>query len=323
MRVVRAMAFGGPEVLVAGEAPEPAAGPGQVVVEVAAVDTLFVETQVRSGWGREFFPVEPPYVPGAGIAGTVRELGEGVEAAWLGRRVVASLGISGGYADRAVASAGALAPIPDGLSFTDAAALVHDTITATALLDLTAPKPGERVLITGASGGMGVLLVQLARAAGAWVVGTARGERKAALVRELGADAVVDAREPDWVERALEALGGEGADVVWDGVGGQVGLAAFALVADGGRFSAHGAPTGGFAEVDPAEAERRGVRLLGITELRLPESEHARLAQEALRAAAAGRVRPVIGGVFPLERAADAHAAIENRSLLGKAVIRV
>ncbi|QGV82721.1 zinc-binding dehydrogenase [Streptomyces ficellus] len=324
MRAVRAVRFGGPEVLVPADVPEPVAGPGQVLVDVAAIDTIFLETQLRSGWGGDYFPLEPPYVPGGGIAGTVRAVGAGVDAAaWVGRRVVASTRVTGGYAERAVADAAGLTPVPDGLAFTDAAALVHDGVTAFALMGATGPKPAETVLVVGASGGMGTLLVQLARAAGAHVVGTARGARKAALVRELGAHAVIDTSAPDWAGRARDALGPAGADVVFDGVGGEVGAAAFALVADGGRFSAHGAPTGGFAAIDPAAAERRGVRLLGIDDVRLAAETHTGLAGQALAQAADGRLRPVIGGVFPLERAADAHTAIENRTLLGKVVLTV
>ncbi|MFB7180274.1 zinc-binding dehydrogenase [Streptomyces sp. NPDC056257] len=324
MRATQAIGFGGPEVLVPTEVPEPVAGPGQVLVAVAAVDTIFVETQVRGGWGREHFQVTAPYLPGGGIAGTVRATGEGVDPTWRGRRVVASLGIAGGgYAELALAPAEGLAAVPDEVSFTDAAALVHDGVTAARLLDTTALRPGEQVLILGASGGMGTVLVQLAKAAGARVVGVARGDRKTALVRELGADAVVDATRPGWVERAREALGGTGADVVLDGVGGEVGLAAFPLVRAGGRFSAHGAPTGRFAPVAPADAAARGVRLLGIADVQLTAPEHAALAARALRAAAEGTLRPVIGATFPLERAAAAHAAIESRELVGKTVITV
>ncbi|WP_327417741.1 zinc-binding dehydrogenase [Streptomyces sp. NBC_01233] len=322
MRATQAIGFGGPEVLVPTEVPEPVAGPGQVLIAVAAVDTIFVETQVRSGWGREYFQVTPPYLPGGGIAGTVRATGEGVDPAWKGRRVVAGID-GGGYAELALAPAEGLALVPDEVSFTDAAALVHDGVTAARLLDSTALRPGEQVLILGASGGMGTVLVQLAKAAGARVVGVARGDHKTSLVRELGADAVVDAARPDWVGRAREALGGAGADVVLDGVGGEVGLAAFPLVATGGRFSAHGAPTGGFAPVTPADAAARGVRLLGIADVRLTTPERAALAAQALRAAAEGTLRPVIGATFPLERAAAAHAAIESRELVGKTVITV
>lgn len=323
MRVALAQEFGGPEVLVAAERPDPVAGPGEVLVDVAYVDTIFVETQVRTGAFSEVFPVQVPYVPGGGIAGTVRTVGEGVDASWEGRRVIASLGFSGGYAERATVAAELLVPVPDPLGLREAAALVHDGVTALALLGSTAVKPGERVLVLGASGGMGTLLVQLAHAAGAHVVAVARGERKTALVRELGADTVVDGAASDWVEQTRSALADAGgpADVVLDGVGGQVGLAAVALVADGGRFSAHGAPTGGFAPVDPQEAARRSITLLGIGDVQLSDAEHVRLAGLALAEAAAGRLRPVIGEVFPLADAARAHAAIEGRGLLGKALL--
>ncbi|MEU0688004.1 zinc-binding dehydrogenase [Streptomyces uncialis] len=323
MRATQVIEFGDPHVLVPVRLPEPVAGPGEVLVAVEAVDTLFVETQIRAGWGRDYFSITPPYVPGSGVAGTVRALGDGVDPAWTGRRVAVSLDMSGGYAELVTAPVGALTAVPDQVALTDAAALVHDGVTALTLLRATGLRPGERVLILGASGGMGTVLVQLAKAAGARVVGTARGDRKIALVRELGADAVVDASGPDWVERARAALGGAGADVVLDGVGGPTGAAAFALVADGGRFSAHGAPSGGFSEVDPDAAAARGVRLLGIADVQLPADERARLVALALEEVAKGALRPVIGNTFPLDRAASAHRAIESRELLGKAVITV
>ncbi|MEU3918838.1 zinc-binding dehydrogenase [Streptomyces sp. NPDC029004] len=321
MRVALVKEFGGPEVLVTAEVPDPVAGPGEVVVVVSAVDTIFVETQVRSGSFGEHFPVQPPYVPGGGIAGTVRAVGEGVDGGWLGRRVITSLGFSGGYAEQAAASAAKLVAVPDGLGLQEAAALVHDGVTAAALMESTGLGAGDRVLILGASGGMGTLLVQLAKAAGAMVVGVARGERKTSLVRELGADAVVDPTDPDWVAQARTALGPAGADVVLDGIGGALGLAAFPLTADGGRFSAHGAPTGGFAPADAAEAERRGIKLLGIGDVQLTDEAYVRLAAKALREAASGRLRPVIGGTFPLTRAAQAHEAIEGRGLRGKVLL--
>ncbi|MGW0732175.1 zinc-binding dehydrogenase [Streptomyces sp. NPDC002851] len=319
MRVAQVTKFGGPEVLETAEVPDPVAEPGEVVIDVAYVDTIFVETQVRAGAG--FFPVEPPYVPGGGVAGTVRAIGEGVAPEWLGRRVTATVGFTGGYAEQVVAAADLLVPVPDALGLREAAAVVHDGVTTLALAELTAVAPDERVLILGASGGMGTLLVQLAHARGAQVVAVARGERKLALVRELGADHAIDATHDDWPQRARAALGAGAADVVLDGVGGHVGLAAFPLTADGGRFSAHGAPTGGFAPVDAAEAERRGITLLGIDNVQLSQEDRKRLAAAAYEEVAAGRLRPVIAEVFPLDRAADAHTAIEGRTLLGKVLL--
>ncbi|MDH2389771.1 zinc-binding dehydrogenase [Streptomyces sp. HNM0663] len=323
MRAVQAKRFGGPEVLEVAEVAEPAAGVGQVVVEVAAVDTLFLETQIRSGAFAEPFGVRTPYVPGGGVAGTVVAVGDGADGAWLGRRVVGSVGVRGGYAEKSVAAESRLVAVPDGLGLREAAALAHDGATAEALLEATGLDAGDTVLILGASGGMGTLLVQLAKAAGAEVVGVARGVEKTGLVKELGADAAVDATAGDWTEAARAALGEGGADVVLDGVGGEMGLAAFGLLADGGRFSAHGAPTGGFAEIDPAEADSRGVKLTGIAEVQLADDAYVRLLARAVAAAAEGRLHPVVGGTFPLERASDAHRAIEERSLRGKVLLTV
>ncbi|MFJ8083359.1 zinc-binding dehydrogenase [Streptomyces sp. NPDC096205] len=320
MRAVHVTEFGGPEVLVPVRLPDPVPGPGEVLIEVAHADTIFLETQLRSGWGQEYFPVRPPYVPGGGVTGVVRALGAGVEEAWRGRRVGAF--VTGSYAERAVAPVEALTVVPDGLDLLTAAALVHDGVTASGVVERTGVGAGDRVLVLGASGGMGTLLVQLAHARGAHVVAPARGAAKLALVRELGADETVDLTADDWPERARTALGGA-ADVVLDGVGGPLGAAAFALTADGGRFSAHGAPSGGFAPVDADEAKRRDIALYGIQDYRFGPADLRRLTATAFTEAAAGRLRPVIGEVFPLDRAAAAHAAIEGRALVGKVVLEV
>ncbi|MFI1105591.1 zinc-binding dehydrogenase [Streptomyces melanogenes] len=323
MRVAQVEKFGGPEVLVPAELPDPVAGPDEVVIAVDHIDTLFVQTQIRAGAFGEYFDVEPPYVPGGGVSGTVASTGAEVDpAVWSGRRVIAAVE-PGSYASLAAVPVDHLVPVPDGVGLREAAALVHDSVTAMALLDLTALKAGETVLITGASGGMGTLLVQLARSRGARVVGLARGEEKLSLVRELGAHEVVDAALPDWPRRAAEVLGG-GADVVLDGVGGAVGAAAFPLTAPGGRFSAHGAPTGqGFAPVPPEEADRRSITVLGIADVQIPPARRVTLAARALEEAAAGRLRTVVGAVYPLERAGEAHAVIEGRGVVGKVLLSV
>lgn len=321
MRVVQVTRFGGPEVLVTSEAPDPVAGPGQVVVDVSVAPVLFVETQIRRGWGREYFAVKPPYVPGVGMAGQVISVGEGVDPGWVGRQVVATT--TGGYAEQTVIPAEGLIPVPDGLGLREAAALLHDGTTALGLAEGARIRPGEWVLVVAVGGGLGILLVQLAHAAGARVIGAARGKRKLDLARELGADAVVDYSEPDWPERVREATGGAGPDVVFDGVGGQIGRAAFEVTARGGRFSRHGAPSGAFAAIDPQEAKRHGVTVRGIEHVQFAPADAKRLAERALSEAAAGRIRPVIGQTFPLERAADAHAAIEARGVIGKTLLLI
>jgi NADPH2:quinone reductase len=137
---------------------------------------------------------------------------------------------------------------------------------------------------------------------GARVVAIARDERKLARIRELGFDAVIDSEDPDWVEQARAALGGEGADVILDNVGGQVGEAAVAAI-------------------DPGEAKRRGVAVRGIADVQLTDIDLKRLTEQALTEAVAGRITPVIGQTFPLTRAADAHAAIEGRAVFGKTLL--
>ncbi|GGT26904.1 NADPH:quinone reductase [Streptomyces toxytricini] len=314
MKAVRVDAYGGPEVLVPVELPDPVPEAGELLIRTEAVDTIFVETQIRAGWG-DRFGITPPYVPGGAVAGTVAGVGAGVDGEWLGRRVLAAGAALGTYAELVRAPLEHLVTVPDGLGPAEAAALGHDGVTAAGIAAAAGITAGTRVLVLGAAGGMGTLLVQLALAAGAEVVGAARGERKLALVRSLGAHAVVDYTEEGWAGRV------GGVDLLLDGVGGELGRAAFALVRDGGRVSAHGAPSGGFAEPDPLEAGRRGITVTGIREVQFEPEQRRRLAAFALGEAAAGRLRPVVSRTFPLDRAADAHRAIEAREVPGKALL--
>ncbi|MEV8094617.1 zinc-binding dehydrogenase [Kitasatospora sp. NPDC085879] len=310
--------FGGPEVLVAGEAPDPVAGPGQVVVEVAYANTTFVETQFRAS-GRGPFAAVPPLVPGNGVGGVVAEVGEGVDAALVGRRVVTSTGGSGGYAERALAAAADLAEVPDGLALDEAVALLADGRTALLQLRAAGIGAGDRVLVLAAAGGVGSLLVQLATAAGATVVGAAGGPRKAAVVAGLGAKLAVDYREAGWPEQVRAGTGG--LDVVFDGVGGDLARAAFGLLVPGGRMVSYGLASGSWAAVPAETAQARGVELVAP---RRPDPALLREATgEALAAGAAGRLRPLIGQRFPLERAAQAHAAMESRAVTGKTLLVV
>ncbi|HTZ24388.1 MAG TPA: zinc-binding dehydrogenase [Streptosporangiaceae bacterium] len=322
MLIIEVGAFGGPEVLVPRQAPDPVPAPGQVVVRVTAADVLFVDTLIRSGLAVDFFPIRPPYIPGNGVAGLVTATGDGADPSWAGRAVVARTGGNGGwggYVEQAAVAVSELIPVPDGLSLPEAGALLHDGATAESLLERAAVRPGESVLVTAAAGGMGVVLIQLAGAAGARVIGAARGARKLEVVRAAGADLALDYSEPGWTKQVHEFTGGHGADVVFDGAGGGLGGAAFGATATGGRFSAHGVSDGGFAAIDPKEAAQRGITVHGI-----PQHEPAglrRLAAMALADAAAGRIRPVIGQTFALERAADAHAALAARTAIAKTLL--
>lgn len=329
MRAIVAETFGGPEVLVITEVPEPVAGPGEVVVDVAAADVMFLDTRLRQGWGGDYFKITLPYVPGGAVVGTVVELGAGVEPLWLGRQVAthtAASGIgggvpTGGYAERALAKADSLIAVPAGLTAEQSVALVHDGRTAFAVAERANIQPGEWVLITAAAGGLGVLLTQIAHSVGAHVVAAARGDRKLELAARLGAEAVFDYSEPNWSDRVRAVTGGVGVDLVLDGAGGELGRAALESAASGGRFFGYGSADGEFTAAGFAAAQERGVSVYSLFDIIGAVSDWNGLAQQAQDEVAAGRLEVVVGQTFPLERAADAHAAIEARAAIGRTLL--
>lgn len=323
MHLVMVREFGGPEVLDVIDRPAPAPGAGEALVQVAYAPALFLDTQIRAGQAREWFPTHPPYTPGAGVAGTVAAVGDGVEADWIGRNVVADTPERGGYAEQVLVDADALVAVPGELALDEAAALMHDGRTALKLIDTTHPQPGEWVLVLGAAGGLGALVTQLARAAGARVLGAVGDHpRKLALVDELGATAV-NYTEAHWTDTVRALTDGAGVDVILDGIGGPLGTAAFELAAPGSRFCGYGTPGGGFADIDRDEAAAREVTLTGIEQVQLPRDEANRLVERALAEAAAGSLRPIIGQRFALDHAGDAHRAIESRGVIGKTLLEV
>ena len=233
--------------------------------------------------------------------------------------MVASLNGTGGYAERVAVDAGRLIEVPDGMALREAVALLADGRTALALAGRAELRAGNTVLVEAAAGGVGTLLVQIARNAGARVVALAGQERKLAVARDLGADLAVNYRAGDWPQRVRDAVGQ--VDVVFDGVGGDTGRDAFGLLGGGGRFCAFGMASGSFTPVTPDLARARGVALLqgaGVS-----PQDLAALARAALAEAAAGRIRPVIGQEFGLAAASAAHAAIEARATIGKTLLTV
>ena len=320
MKAVIVRELGPPEVLVVEEMPEPVAAAGEVVINVELANITFVETQIRAG--RPPHPSMSPALPailGNGVGGVVASVGAGVDADLVGRRVVTSLGGSGGYAQRAVASADGLVDVPAGVAMRDAVALLADGRTALSLVRQAEPRAGEVVLVEAAAGGVGTLLVQLARNAAARVVAAAGGERKLDVARGLGADVAIDYGEADWPERVRAAVGA--VDVVFDGVGGTLGEAAFTLLRPGGRFLPFGMASGSFASIDARAAEARGAVI--VDRGPMSAEELVALSRAALEEAAAGRLRPVVGQELPLAQAAAAHAAIEARATVGKTLLLV
>jgi NADPH2:quinone reductase len=195
--------------------------------------------------------------------------------------------------------------------------LLHDGQTAIALFDRLPVGADDAVLVLGASGGLGLLCVQLARSRARRVVAVARDTRKLERIRALGPDAVIDSEAGDWVAAARDALG-ETADVVLDNVGSEFGAAATSLLADNGRYSAHGTPSGAFAHI---ETDVPGARVTGIDLVQLDPEARQHYTSAALAAATGGELAPIIGQTFPLEQAAAAHAAIEARTVFGKTLL--
>ncbi len=321
MRAIRQYEFGPAENLRYEEVPDPEPGPGQVRIKVGAVGVHLLDTSIRAGVHGGAFPLpDLPMTPGREVAGTIDALGLGVDAGWLGRRVVAHLGqASGGYAELAVRDVEAVHPIPDGIADDVAVAAIGTGRTTVAILERTQLTSDDVVVITAAAGGIGTLLVQAASRAGALVVGLAGGAAKVASVRANGAKIAVDYRDPDWVQQVQETLDGREVTAVLDGVGGAVGRQAFELLGDGGRLVLFGWSSGAPTEVTTADLYSRGLTVsspLGRWVLgRLRELE-----TKALAAVASGELVPAVQR-FALARAAEAHTALENRATTGKVVL--
>lgn len=317
MHAIRQYEFGPAENLRYETAPDPVPGSRQVRIAVGAAGVHLVDTEIRSGRtsGPWQLP-ELPMTPGREVAGVVNELGADVPQHWLGKRVVAHLGLaSAGYAELAVANVEALHELPDQLSFENAVAMMGTGRMTQGILALARPAKGETVLVTAAAGGIGTLLVQAARNAGAYVIGAAGGPAK---VERTHADLAVDYTEPEWTEH----LGERQVDLLLDGVGGAEARAAFETLKPGGRVVLFGWSSGKQLEFDSSEVYDKALNVtvaLGPPILNLPGGLRA-LEERSLAEAAAGRLVPVVQ-TFKLEEAATAHRALESRATVGKVVL--
>ncbi|RLU86915.1 oxidoreductase [Streptomyces griseocarneus] len=328
MHAVRLHAFGPAENLTYERTEDPEPGPGQVRITVAAAGVHLVDTTLRRGDTKGPYKPPPlPTIPGREVAGTVESVGEGTDPAWLGRRVVAHLGaVPGGYAQLAVTETDKLHRIPDGLDFDQAIAMVGTGRTALGILSFAELDGDDVVVIPAAAGGIGALLVQHAKNAGATVVALAGGAAKVERVRELGADIALDYTDPAWPEAARAALGGRAATVVFDGVGGAAAREAIGLLGHGGTHLVFGwSADGGPLCLAPEELATRSITsrsVLGPPMMERfggPEGMH-QVQEDSLAQAAEGRVTPLITR-FPLAEAAAAHRALETRRTVGKVVL--
>ncbi|MEV8596508.1 zinc-binding dehydrogenase [Streptomyces sp. NPDC052012] len=322
MHAIRLHAFGPAENLTYEEVEDPRPGPGQVRIAVRAAGVHLLDTALRQGQrGPAPAPATLPTVPGREVAGTVDALGDGTPGHWLGKRVVAHLGFApGGYAELAVSDAERLHEIPEGLDFAEAVAMIGTGRTAMGIVQFAEPGPGDVVLVPAAAGGLGTLLVQYAKNAGATVIGLAGGPAKTARVSANGADLAVDYTDPDWPAR-LAAHDGK-VTIVYDGVGGDVAREAVALLAPGGRHIVFGWSAEGLDSDRPYLVDGVSVNVLGPEMMRRAGGADPvrTLELRALGQAAAGHLTPAVHR-FPLADAAKAHRALENRGTTGKVVL--
>jgi NADPH:quinone reductase len=322
MHAVRHHTFGAPDVLVLDELPDLGPTAGQVRVAVRAAGVHLLDTALRRGEeGGPLAPPDLPTVPGREVAGVVDALGDGVDPAWLGRRVVAHLGmVPGGYAEQAVTAVGSLLEVPDHVSLADAVAAVGTGRTAQGVLELEPPLPGDVVLVPSAAGGLGWLLASSAVRAGARVVAAARGADRLAALAVLGAELVVDYGSDDWPARVRDRVGP--VSLVYDGVGGDVGRQGLELLGPGGRLVMFGFSAGTPTALDTGDLVSRGITAgwsLGPRMMSLPGGIPG-LAARALGRVASGEWSPLVT-TYPLADAARAHADLEDRRALGKVVL--
>jgi NADPH2:quinone reductase len=321
MRAIRQYEFGPPAVLRYQKVldPVPRAGQTRIAVDVAGVHVI--DTTIRRGVEGGPFPLPTlPMTPGREVAGVVDEVGPEVDRSWLGRRVVAHLGlVSGGYAELALAASERLHDVPPNVAAPDAVAMIGTGRTAIGVLEAAELTAEDVVLVTAAAGGLGSLFVQEAAALGATVVALAGGAAKINRARTLAAGIAIDYLRAGWSDEVLDALAGRMPTVVLDGVGGAVGRAAFELLGPGGRPVRFGWSSGAPADISPDEFTARGVCDVTMTGAQLLP-RLAELEAAALRKAATGAWRPIVSD-FALSRAADAHHAIEARASTGKVVL--
>ncbi|HEY8546105.1 MAG TPA: zinc-binding dehydrogenase [Acidimicrobiales bacterium] len=325
MFAIRLHAFGPAENLVYEEVDDPTPGPGQVRVRVRAAGVHLLDTTIRRGESGGPFPLpDLPQIPGREVAGDVDAVGEGVDAGWVGKRVVAHLGMaSQGYAELVVAPVGSLHELPDGLGYDAAVAMIGTGRTTLAVLEAAELRPDDVVLVTAAAGGIGNLLVQAARNVGATVTGVAGGPDKVARVRELGADIALDYRNPTWADDLRAELGDRQLTVAFDSVGGPVGRAALELLAPGGRLVIYGWSSGTPTALSADDIVGRSLTVTGAIGPKLTQRPGGLrdFETEALARAASGEWVPLVDSRFPLADAAKAHRALEERGTVGKVIL--
>ena len=317
MKAIRIHEFGGAENLRVDEIEKPTADADEVLIKTVAAGINYADTMLRQN--KYLFTPPLPFTLGFEVAGTVEAIGANVQNLKVGQRVLATVR-GGGYAEYAVADWRTIVPIPSDLEFGKATALLVQGLTALGLLaDL---KSGQTILIHAAAGGVGSLLVQLAKHKGAKVLGTASTAEKLEKIAGLGADVGINYSESDWTDQVLAATDGKGADLIIEMVGGEIGKQNFKCLATGGTMFVYGAASGEDFQISALSLLGRMQAVKGYNLNLETRGNMAAFTKELISNIAENRLQ-VIVNEFPLERAKEAHDALEGRRTMGKVVLTV
>ncbi len=320
MKAIRVTSFGGPEVLRLEDVPIPAPGPGEVLVKVEAAGLNFIDVYHRTG----LYANPLPFTPGPEGAGAVAALGPGVSGFRPGDRVAWASGL-GSYAEQVLVPAAHLVPVPSGVDTRTAAALMLQGMTAHYLSESTYPlKAGDTCLVHAAAGGVGLLLVQMAKRRGARVFGTVSTDEKAALARGAGADEVIRYTKADFLGEVKRLTEGRGVQVVYDSVGQATFDKSLDCLAPRGILVLFGQSSGPVPSFNPSLLAAKGSLFLTRPTLFHYIADRASLEARAgavLGAAASGRLTVRIERTFPLAEAAEAHRTLEGRKTTGKVLL--
>jgi NADPH2:quinone reductase len=320
MKAVRAQSPGGPEVLRYEDVPRPEPKPGEAVVKIEAAGLNYIDVYYRTGAYKASFPL----TLGQEGAGTVAAVGPDVTNVRVGDRV-ASVAMAGSYAQYAAAPAEKLVPLPDGVSFKQAATAMLQGMTAQYLACSTYPlKPGDACLIHAGAGGVGQLLCQVAKIRGAFVIATAGGPEKTGIARQAGADDVIDYKTEDFEEKVKRITGGKGVQVVYDSVGKTTFEKGLNCLARRGMMVLFGQSSGGVGPIDPQVLNQKGSVYLTRPSL----FHYVALREELLERSSQilgwirdGVLKLTIFREMPLEKAAEAHRMLEARQTAGKVLL--
>ena len=324
MKAVRCHAFEGRAGLTVEEAPPPVLGPDEVRIAVHAASVNYIDLLIAHGLYQ--FRPELPYVVGAEGAGEVIEVGAEVSHVGTGDRV-AGFHLIGAFAEEMVAKHWRTVALPDAVSFETGAATIHNYVTAAYALRVRGGlKDGETLLVHGATGGVGLAAVELGRLWGAKVIAGVGADSKAALAREYGAEQVINYTTESIRDRVLDLTEGRGADVVFDPVGGDVFDQSLRCIAWDGRILVIGFTSQRIPAPPVSRPLLKSASIVGVNTGAWPELDRdgfQALAGEMMAEVAAGRIRPKIAEILPLDRIDEAMAALENRAARGRIVLRI